>query len=143
MLDRKHLTEVSSDCSAHRSPAPRLFSSYLTHMPKDSAHGWWRSYFLDHPGLATKNPSAFRGDKVKVYCCQCFNAHIASLKKEYLERDPPIHKDRPQLETECELVLNELSLKYSLYDYSVVEGVERERPRMASFRIKYTIEASA
>ncbi|GLB43959.1 putative protein of unknown function (DUF 659) [Lyophyllum shimeji] len=51
---------------------------------RSASRGWWREYFYDHPKLASKDPIAFVGTgssaKAKVYCKQCFNAHIAAAQ---------------------------------------------------------------
>jgi hypothetical protein len=58
--------------------------------------GWWRDYFVDHPGLKSKLPDASTGTgssaKAKVYCSKCFESHVtAVLAEDQLEVDavPP------------------------------------------------------
>jgi hypothetical protein len=77
-------------------------------MPKtlSSTRGWWRDLFLDHPLFASKHASAMYGGKTKVYCILCFNADIASLQNEYDHQNPPITKDRAQIESECKSLLD-------------------------------------
>lgn len=49
-----------------------------------ATRGVWRAHFYDHPKLSAKDPIAFIGSgtsaKAKVYCIQCFNAHVAALQ---------------------------------------------------------------
>ena len=48
-------------------------------MAPSRTHGWWRSYFYDHPGYLTKAPeSKDSSGKAKVYCMLCFDARIVS-----------------------------------------------------------------
>ncbi|KAF8496685.1 ribonuclease H-like domain-containing protein [Russula emetica] len=46
--------------------------------PTSRARGWWRALFVDHPGIASKSPDGFAGDKHKVWCRKCFDARISS-----------------------------------------------------------------
>jgi hypothetical protein len=47
-------------------------------MPPSAKRGWWRAFFHDHPGYATKAPeSTDSGGKAKVWCMQCFETRIA------------------------------------------------------------------
>jgi hypothetical protein len=48
--------------------------------------GWWRDYFIDHPGLKAKLPDASTGTgssaKAKVYCSKCFESHVTAVLAE-------------------------------------------------------------
>ena len=46
--------------------------------PTSRARGWWRALFVDHPGIASKSPDGFAGDKHKVWCRKCFDARVSS-----------------------------------------------------------------
>jgi hypothetical protein len=55
-------------------------------MPRTGARGWWRDFFLDHPGLIARIPEAYTGvglsAKAKVYCAKCFDRDIAAVQEE-------------------------------------------------------------
>jgi hypothetical protein len=64
--------------------------------PSSHNRGWWRDYFIDHPGLKAKLPDASTGTgssaKAKVYCLKCFESHVnAVLAEDQVEVDavPP------------------------------------------------------
>jgi hypothetical protein len=40
--------------------------------------GWWRELFVDHPGVAARNPDGYLGNKHKVWCARCFPVCIAA-----------------------------------------------------------------
>ena len=50
----------------------------LAMAPTSRARGWWRALFVDHPGIASKSPDGFAGDKHKVWCRKCFDARVSS-----------------------------------------------------------------
>lgn len=73
-------------------------------MPKSS--GWWQKYFKDHPDRANKPGPAWINDKVKTYCLQCFEHHVAMVESEYDEQvrrgiNPMIPRERLAIEAHC------------------------------------------
>ncbi|KAF8154272.1 hypothetical protein B0H34DRAFT_773636, partial [Crassisporium funariophilum] len=54
-------------------------------MPR--APGWWQAYFQDHPQRNNKeltgDASGWVSDKVKTYCFQCLEQHVAEIQMEH------------------------------------------------------------
>jgi hypothetical protein len=70
-------------------------------MPKTS--GWWQAHFRDHPNRADKTGPAWAGDKVKTYCIQCLERHVAAIQQEFDEAcargvNPMIPRERLAIE---------------------------------------------
>ena len=76
-----------------------------------SNRGWWREYFLDHPGLKAKLPEVFTGTgssaKAKVYCSKCFENNVSAVLSEdqcEVNAVPPLQQSVcgvPEIERHC------------------------------------------
>ena|ERR1700722_296996 len=81
-------------------------------MPKAAAQrSWWWDHYEDHPSfrLGLGGTEGFAGapssGKHKIYCKQCFNAHVAALIQEDKESvtlgTRTVERDQPQIEAHC------------------------------------------
>jgi hypothetical protein len=104
-ISLQDLIDIINSCSLHASSTPQCHiytagfaqcpskSHKLAHStpmaptwPSSNNRGWWRDYFIDHPGLKSKLPDASTGTgssaKAKVYCLKCFESHVSAVLAE-------------------------------------------------------------
>jgi hypothetical protein len=58
--------------------------TFLQHCPprrcRSTSRPWYRDYFEEHPGYISRNPDAFSGGKVNVWCKQCLEWRVQEIE---------------------------------------------------------------
>lgn len=85
---------------ADSSPDERFETGHAVYQ-RPRRRAWHRQFFHDHPGYVHGDRDAYAGDKVKVWCKQCF----AQCLEEERERLAPVERERldeTALKRQCE-----------------------------------------